>query len=125
GVSGTNAHVILEQAPEVAAERRQGRDEPVAVPWVLSGANEAALRGQIERLRAFVDGNPTLDPVDAGWSLTSTRALLPYRTVVVGADLAELRHGLDTAEVVGAAEPDRGAVLVFPGQGSQWVGMAL
>ncbi|MFD0648434.1 type I polyketide synthase [Streptomyces malaysiensis subsp. malaysiensis] len=125
GVSGTNAHVILEQAPEVAAERRQGRDEPVAVPWVLSGANEAALRGQIERLRAFVDDNPTLDPVDVGWSLTSTRALLPYRTVVVGADLAELRHGLDTAEVVGAAEPDRGAVLVFPGQGSQWVGMAL
>ncbi|WP_448332548.1 SDR family NAD(P)-dependent oxidoreductase, partial [Streptomyces sp. DSM 41534] len=125
GVSGTNAHVILEQAPEVAAERRQGRDEPVAVPWVLSGANEAALRGQIERLRAFVDDNPTLDPVDVGWSLTSTRALLPYRTVVVGADLAELRHGLDTAEAVGAAEPDRGAVLVFPGQGSQWVGMAL
>ncbi|MFD8159349.1 type I polyketide synthase [Streptomyces malaysiensis] len=125
GVSGTNAHVILEQAPEVAAERRQGRDEPVAVPWVLSGANEAALRGQIERLRAFVDDNPTLDPVDVGWSLTSTRALLPYRTVVVGADLAELRHGLDTAEAVSAAEPDRGAVLVFPGQGSQWVGMAL
>ncbi|WP_344599097.1 type I polyketide synthase, partial [Streptomyces violaceusniger] len=125
GVSGTNAHVILEQAPEVAAEGRQGRGEPMAVPWVLSGANEAGLRGQIDRLRAFVDDNPTLDPADVGWSLAATRALLPYRTVVVGADLAELRRGLDTAEVVGAAEPDRGAVLVFPGQGSQWVGMAV
>ncbi|MBI0319681.1 type I polyketide synthase, partial [Streptomyces javensis] len=129
GVSGTNAHVILEQAPEqapgVAVEGRKGRGEPPAVPWVLSGASEAGLRAQIEGLRAFADDNPTLDPVDVGWSLASTRALLPYRTVVVGADLDALRRGLDAAEVVGAAEPDRGAVLVFPGQGSQWVGMAL
>ncbi|MCQ8195663.1 ketoacyl-synthetase C-terminal extension domain-containing protein, partial [Streptomyces rugosispiralis] len=120
GVSGTNAHVILEQAPEqapgvapgVAAEGRKVHGEPPTVPWVLSGASEAGLRAQIEGLRAFADDNPTLDPADVGWSLVSTRALLPYRTVVVGAGLAELRHGLDTAEVAGAAEPDRGAVLV-------------
>ncbi|MFF6853692.1 SDR family NAD(P)-dependent oxidoreductase, partial [Streptomyces antimycoticus] len=125
GVSGTNAHVILEQAPEVAAESRQDRVAPVAVPWVLSAANEAGLRAQIERLRTFVDDHPALDPVDVGWSLASTRALLPHRTVVVGTDLATLRRGLDAVEVTGAVGTDRGVVFVFPGQGSQWVGMAL
>ncbi|WP_344341477.1 acyltransferase domain-containing protein, partial [Streptomyces rhizosphaericus] len=124
GVSGTNAHVIVEQAPE-AESIEPPRTDPVTVPWVLSGASEAGLRAQVEGLRAFADDNPALDPVDVGWSLASTRALLPYRTVVVGTGLDELRRGLDAAEVVGAAEPDRGAVLVFPGQGSQWVGMAL
>ncbi|MFD0500346.1 SDR family NAD(P)-dependent oxidoreductase [Streptomyces rhizosphaericus] len=124
GVSGTNAHVIVEQAPE-AEPIEPPRTDPVTVPWVLSGASEAGLRAQVEGLRAFADDNPALDPVDVGWSLASTRALLPYRTVVVGTGLDELRRGLDAAEVVGAAEPDRGAVLVFPGQGSQWVGMAL
>ncbi|WP_156107446.1 ketoacyl-synthetase C-terminal extension domain-containing protein, partial [Streptomyces violaceusniger] len=125
GVSGTNAHVILEQAPKVAAESRQDRVAPVAVPWVLSAANEAGLRAQIERLRTFVDDHPALDPVDVGWSLASTRALLPHRTVVVGTDLATLRRGLDAVEVTGAVGADRGVVFVFPGQGSQWVGMAL
>ncbi|MFE2449822.1 acyltransferase domain-containing protein, partial [Streptomyces sp. NPDC059426] len=125
GVSGTNAHVILEQAPEASAESRHDRVEPVAVPWVLSGASEPGLRAQIEQLRTFVDDNPALDPADVGWSLASTRALLPYRTVVVGTDLAELRRGLDAVEVTGAVGADRGVVFVFPGQGSQWVGMAL
>ncbi|MFF4482024.1 SDR family NAD(P)-dependent oxidoreductase, partial [Streptomyces sp. NPDC001520] len=125
GVSGTNAHVILEQAPEASAESRHDRVEPVAVPWVLSGASEPGLRAQIEQLRTFVDDNPALDPADVGWSLASTRALLPYRTVVVGTDLAELRRGLDAVEVTGAVAADRGVVFVFPGQGSQWVGMAL
>ncbi|CAM5527124.1 Carrier domain-containing protein OS=Streptomyces antimycoticus OX=68175 GN=SANT12839_011040 PE=4 SV=1 [Streptomyces antimycoticus] len=59
-MSGTNAHVILEQAPEVAAESRQDRVAPVAVPWVLSAANEAGLRAQIEQLRTFVDDHPSL-----------------------------------------------------------------
>ncbi|MEU7136735.1 type I polyketide synthase [Streptomyces sp. NPDC046261] len=130
GVSGTNAHVILEQAPQVvpeagpeATEERNG-SLPV-VPWVLSGDGEAGLRTQVERLRSFVTDNPHLDPVDVGWSLVSTRATLSHRAVVVGAELDELRDGLDALETTGAAEPGRGVVFVFPGQGSQWTGMAL
>ncbi|MFI1971533.1 type I polyketide synthase, partial [Streptomyces cinnamoneus] len=125
GVSGTNAHVILEQAPEVPDEPETERVAPAAVPWVLSGDSAAGLRTQIERLRSFVEGTPELDPVDVGWSLASTRATLPHRAVVVGADREELLSGLDAWESDGAAEPGRGVVFVFPGQGSQWTGMAL
>ncbi|MCM3813117.1 polyketide synthase, partial [Streptomyces sp. DR7-3] len=94
GVSGTNAHVVLEQAPEVA---EGSRDEGVAlpaVPWVVSGVGEAAVRAQVARLREFVVGDPGLDPVDVGWSLASARAGLSHRAVVVGADRDELLGGL-------------------------------
>nr|WP_325120123.1 SDR family NAD(P)-dependent oxidoreductase [Streptomyces sp. GMR22] len=127
GVSGTNAHVILEQAPE---PDENGEPETVrsglpAVPWVLSGAGAAGLRAQAQRLASFVRENPELDPVDVGWSLVATRAALSHRAVVVGADRTELLRELAEVESVGAAEAGREVVLVFPGQGSQWVGMAL
>ncbi|WP_240003685.1 type I polyketide synthase [Streptomyces cinnamoneus] len=127
GVSGTNAHVILEQAPEVPAEPETERVAPApAVPWVLSGVGQDGLLAQVERLKAFVEGDPGLDPVDVGWSLASTRALLPHRAVIVGADREELLRGLDTVEAGTApAETGRKTVFVFPGQGSQWTGMAL
>ncbi|MFI9236942.1 type I polyketide synthase [Streptomyces sp. NPDC053079] len=128
GVSGTNAHVVLEQAPEPAAEPEaagEGAGPLPVVPWVLSGDSAEGLRTQIERLKSFVADNPLLDPVDVGWSLASTRAVLSHRAVVVGTELEELRHGLDALETADAAEPGRGVVFVFPGQGSQWTGMAL
>ncbi|MCD9594559.1 SDR family NAD(P)-dependent oxidoreductase [Streptomyces sp. 8ZJF_21] len=127
GVSGTNAHVILEQAPEPDenGEPGTGRSGLPAVPWVLSGAGAAGLRAQAQRLASFVRENPELDPVDVGWSLVATRAALSHRAVVVGADRAELLRELDAVQSVGAAEAGRDVVFVFPGQGSQWVGMAL
>ncbi|WP_344599051.1 SDR family NAD(P)-dependent oxidoreductase, partial [Streptomyces violaceusniger] len=127
GVSGTNAHVILEQAPEPdeSGEPGTGRSGLPAVPWVLSGAGAAGLRAQAQRLASFVRENPELDPVDVGWSLVATRAALSHRAVVVGADRTELLRELDAVESMGAAETGRDVVLVFPGQGSQWVGMAV
>ncbi|MEU5053694.1 type I polyketide synthase [Streptomyces sp. NPDC021096] len=125
GVSGTNAHVILEEAPAVATAPEADRVAPAAVPWVLSGVGQDGLRAQIERLKSFVESNPELDPVDVGWSLTSTRAMLSHRAVVVGTDRDELLHGLDMLESGGAAESGRKTVFVFPGQGSQWTGMAV
>ncbi|MFF4484510.1 type I polyketide synthase, partial [Streptomyces sp. NPDC001520] len=133
GVSGTNAHVILEQA-SVADEPEIVRTaEPPAVPWVLSARNEAALRAQAARLRSFVSADGGVHPVDVGWSLASTRAMLSHRAVVVGDDHAELLRGLeavangtpDQGVVTGEAGSPTGVVFVFPGQGSQWVGMAL
>ncbi|WP_425581554.1 SDR family NAD(P)-dependent oxidoreductase, partial [Streptomyces yatensis] len=127
GVSGTNAHVILEQAPELdeSGEPAPDRAGLPAVPWVLSGAGAAGLRAQAERLASFVRQNPELDPLDVGWSLVATRAALSHRAVVVGTDRAELLRGLDAIEIGGAAQPGREVVFVFPGQGSQWAGMAL
>ncbi|MBU3867689.1 acyltransferase domain-containing protein, partial [Streptomyces sp. 4503] len=135
GVSGTNAHVILEQAPETARPTDrigEGGPEATALAWVLSGQGEAGLRAQAERLRAFLARGPRPTPAEVGWSLASTRTTLSHRAVVVGADRDELLRGVD-AVADGMAAPGvvRGTgasgdvVFVFPGQGSQWVGMAL
>jgi acyl transferase domain-containing protein/acyl carrier protein len=127
GVSGTNAHLVLEQAPEAPERVAPERALPV-VPWVLSGRSSRALRAQAERLASLVEARPELDPVDVGFSLATSRATLEHRAVVVGRDRAELLAGL--AEVArddagsGAAAVGK-TVFVFPGQGSQWCGMAV
>ncbi|WP_449344228.1 type I polyketide synthase, partial [Streptomyces malaysiensis] len=121
GVSGTNAHVVLEQAPgAVEGSRGEGVALP-AVPWVVSGVGEVAVRAQVERLREFVDRNVDLDPVDVGWSLVAARSVLSHRAVVVGADRDELLGGLGSV-VVGV--PVAGGLgVLFAGQGSQRLGM--
>ncbi|WP_370682725.1 SDR family NAD(P)-dependent oxidoreductase [Streptomyces lydicamycinicus] len=137
GISGTNAHVVLEQAPPAsepeAVEPAEAAPAGV-VPWVLSARSEQALVAQAGRLASFVADRPELDPADVGFSLLSTRAGLEYRAVVLGADGADLLEGLrglaagmDPAGVVrGSTGTGAGTrvALVFPGQGSQWLGMA-
>ncbi|WP_185005325.1 type I polyketide synthase [Crossiella cryophila] len=125
GVSGTNAHVILE-----AAEPLPPKETPAAdlLPWVLSASSAAALREQAERI-ADTAGSAA----DIAWTLATARARLAHRLVVTGTDRAELAAALraftaadPAAEAVhGQADTDRGPVLVFPGQGGQWAGMAL
>ncbi|MER5642144.1 type I polyketide synthase [Kitasatospora sp. NPDC002227] len=109
GVSGTNAHVILEQAPEQRATPavKPVLDAPV-LPWVLSGKGEAALAAQIERFAAF-EG----DQAAVAAALVRGRAVFEDRAVLLGEE-----------QVTGRAVGEGGVVLVFPGQGSQWVGMA-
>ncbi|MFJ8649739.1 type I polyketide synthase [Streptomyces sp. NPDC093546] len=142
GVSGTNAHVILEEYRPAEPDADAPPAAPAAeaggvVPWVVSGRTEEALRGQAARLLAHVrewdadaDGGPTVGQV--GYSLAGTRAALGHRAVVLGSDLAEFRRGLEALaegrEVPGVVTSVRGSgqgapVLVFPGQGSQWLGM--
>ncbi|MCM3806462.1 SDR family NAD(P)-dependent oxidoreductase [Streptomyces sp. DR7-3] len=161
GVSGTNAHVILEQAPndaeagETGQDGQDGEDDAPAldvpalgapalggtalggpaVPWVLSGRSEAALRAQAERLLTHLNERPEVSPADVGHSLATGRSAFEYRAAVVGADrpqllaqLAALASGGASAGVVrgeGAAVAEARPVFVFPGQGSQWVGMAV
>ncbi|MEU0839643.1 SDR family NAD(P)-dependent oxidoreductase [Streptomyces sp. NPDC005962] len=138
GVSGTNAHIILEQAP--AAEEpapREGRPVPLVaaggtLPWVLSGHTPGALRGQAAKLReTAAAGNP--DQAGTGRSLALTRAGLRHRAVVLAGDRDGFLDGLDAVAadtpsphvVTGASAGEvSGVVFVFPGQGSQWAGMA-
>ncbi|MFD3909824.1 SDR family NAD(P)-dependent oxidoreductase, partial [Streptomyces californicus] len=126
GISGTNAHTILEEAPEAPEETGVAEVAlaPVsgAVPWVVSGRSAEAVRAQAGRLAPAVAG---LDAADVGLSLAS-RSVFGHRAVVLGGDLSDLAEGRPSASVVsGSVIPgaDR-AVFVFPGQGSQWVGMA-
>ncbi|MFI9202356.1 type I polyketide synthase [Streptomyces sp. NPDC053048] len=130
GISGTNAHVILEAAPQDAAAGDVSEPSagvpagvPVVVPWVVSGRSAGALRAQADRLRAFVVEND-VSVVDAGWSLASSRSVFEHRAVVLGGDRGALLSGLEGLDSAGAVAGVRsGVVFVFPGQGSQWVGM--
>ncbi|MFJ8166811.1 type I polyketide synthase, partial [Streptomyces sp. NPDC096136] len=110
GVSGTNAHVILEQAPEPAEESAPGapRELPV-VPLVLSAKSAPALREQADRLHGGLEGLRTLD---AGFTLAVARSVFEHRRVALGAVTVE-----------GVAADAGRVALVFPGQGTQWVGM--
>ncbi|NJP44345.1 SDR family NAD(P)-dependent oxidoreductase [Streptomyces sp. PRB2-1] len=135
GFSGTNAHVVLEEAPAplaagTRADSASGSAPGGVVPWVLSAKSAAALRGQAAALLAAVEDTEA-DAGDVGWSLATGRAALDHRAVLVGdraqllTALAALAEDTPAANVVTAvaAGPGR-TVFVFPGQGSQWVGMA-
>ncbi|WP_328615514.1 SDR family NAD(P)-dependent oxidoreductase [Amycolatopsis sp. NBC_00355] len=127
GISGTNAHVVLEQAPAEPA-RETPADRPV--PYVLSARSEEALRAQAGRLREHLTREPDVAPVDVACSLATTRAHFPERAAFVSTDRTGLLAALDAvasgdaADVVRGTALDGGTVFVFPGQGSQWAGMA-
>ncbi|MFF4582177.1 type I polyketide synthase [Streptomyces sp. NPDC001373] len=136
GASGTNAHLILEQAPEEeTGPEPADRVPPGAVgllPWVLSARSEQALRAQAARLRAFAAADPGADPAAIASALVSDRARFEHRAVVLGRDreglldaLASLAEGAETPAVVrGAAAETGGTVFMFPGQGAKWTGAA-
>ncbi|MGW3572305.1 SDR family NAD(P)-dependent oxidoreductase, partial [Streptomyces sp. NPDC000941] len=136
GVSGTNAHALLEQAPEAVPLPRTpveepGQAGPGALPWVLSARGAAALREQAANLLSHLDGHPETTPADIGYSLVTSRSLFEHRAVVVGEHIEDFRRELEAlskgtssaAVVRGVADVEGRSVFVFPGQGSQWAGM--
>jgi polyketide synthase 12 len=155
GISGTNAHVILEEAPtpsEVEAPAGEDEAEPLGrvldghcAPWILSGRNEAALRAQAARLRERLEDGSEPEPADVGLSLAQGRPRFAHRAVVVGSriegpergdpersssawlpGLEALAAGRAAPGVVRGVAGDGGRVaFLFPGQGSQWPGMAV
>ena len=133
GISGTDAHVILEEPPAAPPNRKPDPDPSRLVPWVVSAKSASALTDQARRLQRFIEEHPDLDPTDVALSLVNTRASFDHRAVAVGAGREELLSGL---AAIGAGAPapnvavgkaaDTGrTVFVFPGQGSQWLGMAV
>ena len=123
GFSGTNAHVILEQAPEIPAVQAEARSLPVVVPWLISARDEESLAAQAARLREFILHRPDLDAVDVAWSLAFTRSALSRRAAVVGADRDDLLAGLEHLDVTGSAGSVGKLAFVFTGQGAQRLGM--
>ncbi|MFE2569957.1 SDR family NAD(P)-dependent oxidoreductase [Streptomyces mirabilis] len=130
GISGTNAHIIIEEAPAAEPE-----PEPTTAPvapvvsganaWLLSARTAAGLAGQADRLHEWVMARPELEPADVAWSLATSRSVFEHRAVVLGAEgLESLAGGVASGDVVsGVARSDARTVFVFPGQGSQWLGM--
>ncbi|WP_241827257.1 type I polyketide synthase, partial [Streptomyces graminilatus] len=145
GLGGTNCHVVLsswdaETSAETPVDTTTGDDTTVTelaeladIPWVLSARTPQALADQA---RTLFEAAPDASPDDIGHALLSTRTLFPHRAVVLGADrparlraLSALARGESTPDAVTAPVPDDsgtgpGPVFVFPGQGSQWAGMA-
>ncbi|WP_431047767.1 SDR family NAD(P)-dependent oxidoreductase [Streptomyces sp. P1-3] len=134
GVSGTNAHTIIEQAPEPepASTEEPGAAPRAAgvLPWILSGKTADALRAQAERLLSHLAERPEHDVTDLAYALATTRAALDHRAAVTGDDRDALVAGL---AALAAGEPVPGLVegsvaegrtaFLFTGQGSQRLGM--
>ncbi|MDT0346653.1 type I polyketide synthase, partial [Streptomyces litchfieldiae] len=142
GVSGTNAHVVLEEAP--AEERPAAAEEPEAagpeivtdgsLPWLLSAKSGEALAAQARRLLDHLAQRPEATPAEVGHSLATTRAQFDQRAVLIGRERADFQAALE-ALAAGEASPNvvettagthlGKTVFVFPGQGSQWARMGV
>ncbi|KIF72840.1 modular polyketide synthase, partial [Streptomyces sp. 150FB] len=138
GISGTNAHVIIEQGPgdsRPALEAGALANASLPVPVLVSARTRAALVDQAARLRDHLSSHADLRPLDVGRSLATSRTRFEHRAAVVATDRADLLAGLDALvqdapkaprSVAGTARATGGRVVfVFPGQGSQWAGMAV
>ncbi|MFI1918306.1 SDR family NAD(P)-dependent oxidoreductase [Nocardia sp. NPDC020380] len=144
GASGTNAHVILEEAPTPGEESAETTDEPtdhvaqavasgVAAPWLISAKTEDGLRAQAAKLRQWVIERPDLSVDDIGYSLLTTRARFDWRGAVVAPDRDALIAGLAelaepgpasiTGGVLAAQAMSRKTAFLCTGQGAQQAGM--
>ncbi|MER7975320.1 type I polyketide synthase, partial [Streptomyces sp. NPDC096080] len=150
GISGTNAHLILEEptASDAPVDADAGAEAPTeATPepvdevtdgpgvWLVSGKSAAALGDQAGRLHAFATTHPDVDTDDIAHALATTRTTFDHRAAVIAHDRAELLDGLSALRegrpsphlVTGPADhrsrTTGKTAFVFPGQGSQWPGM--
>ncbi|MGK4000973.1 SDR family NAD(P)-dependent oxidoreductase [Sorangium sp. So ce1036] len=135
GISGTNAHVILEEAPAAEPKPAPAETGPLlassALPLVLSGRDEAALRAQAERWARWLKERPGYRWADVVSAAALHRTHFEARAAVLAGSAEEAAEGLSAlaegrghASVsVGKARAPGKVVFVFPGQGSQWLGM--
>ncbi|MCT2279164.1 SDR family NAD(P)-dependent oxidoreductase, partial [Micromonospora chalcea] len=131
GISGTNAHVIIEQPPAEVVEGEVVVREVPVVPVLLSARSDAALAGQAGRWARWLSVDEARRGVDVAWSSVASRSALEHRAVVSGASRDELLAGLAAvaagepsgAVVTGSAAVRGQMALLFSGQGAQRAGM--
>ena len=125
GVGGTNAHVVIEQAPPRTSKASQ---RPVHL-LVLSARSEAAIESATNNLAAHLKENPDLDLGDVAWTLQVGRRVFPWRRTVVAGSIEEAISALslrDRNRMQTSSRPsdDAPVYFMFPGQGSQYPDMA-
>src|SRR5262249_40879790 len=125
GVGGTNAHLVLEEAP-AALPPAPARDEQILV---LSARSAAALDQAAANLRVFLGEHPEIPMADVAWTLQEGRRAFAHRRVVVCRDRAEaiaaLAKAPDGKKSAGGINESRdaGVAFLFPGQGAQYPNM--
>ncbi|WP_444545059.1 type I polyketide synthase, partial [Streptomyces djakartensis] len=123
GVSGTNAHAIIEEPPAPAEAPTPTQAPPAVIAWPLSGHSPAALRAQAARLDSWLH-HTDANPHDIAHALATTRTHFKHRAVITGRTTTELHTKLHTLNAIQAtAHPNPRLTLLFTGQGAQHPGM--
>ena len=124
GIGGTNAHIVLEEAPNVPPS------DPAA-PWQLlqlSAKSPAALEAMTQNLADYLEAHPEANLADVAYTLQTGRCTFTHRRMLVCRDVADtldtLRSG-DPERIMNRvqAEQTRPVIFMFSGQGSQYVQM--
>ncbi|WP_433390866.1 SDR family NAD(P)-dependent oxidoreductase [Micromonospora sp. KLBMP9576] len=126
GISGTNAHVVIEEPEPAQSPEPVPAPTPPVIPWVLSGRTPEAVRAQAARLAAAVAGRDPGDvafPLAVGFTLAVGRTAFAHRAAVVGRDTEELVRALEAGVQPTLAGPGGRLAFLFTGQGAQRVGM--
>jgi len=129
GIAGTNAHVVLEEAPVETVNETSCNPE-LATILPLSAASSLALKQLALRTAEQLESEPQLALSDVCWSAAMRRSALPYRSAPVAAGRAAMIDGLrslaenETSSPAIYAADSRKICFVCPGQGAQWPGMA-
>ena len=121
GIGGTNAHVVLEQAPAVPS----GEIVPGHHPLLLSARSRDALEQQVQQLQQHLQDNPSLALQDVAFTLQAGRTPLPYRLALTADSIEQAQQALAQATLTDnpVSAPEH-IVMLFPGQGSQYLAMA-
>jgi acyl transferase domain-containing protein/SAM-dependent methyltransferase len=122
GIGGTNAHVVLEEAPALAAEKREATDGPELL--LLSARTADALEESTARLGRHLEAHPGLPLADVAHTLRLGRKAMEVRRFAVAADRADALPALAASQIRTPPAGEREVVFLFPGQGAQHAGMA-
>ncbi len=124
GVGGTNAHVVLEEAPV----REASEQTPGPKLLLLSARTPAALQASVDRLATHLEQDPGQNLDDVAWTLAMGRKAFAHRVSIVADDAVEaasLLRGKVVAAQAARSRPARadGVVFMFPGQGATYARM--
>ncbi|MGF2039365.1 MAG: type I polyketide synthase [Nostoc sp. CmiVER01] len=131
GMSGTNAHIVLEEAGELGSQHRRATEtfERPQHILTLSAKNEIALQELAQRYCDYLTANPTESLADICFTANTGRSHFEHRLAIVADSLSSLHQQLETSDVdeysVKSAHPhNRKIAFLFTGQGSQYINMA-